>query len=131
MGPSKPAVVPGQRRIVNFEKLRLKEVFVRITFYNTLLIFLIFLSFSGSPVETKGARGVTASGGAGDVSPFARSSAFRTFRASRFSFCLIACFEGCAEVKMRYLVNNAYNTEVVTLFIVLLYPRTQRRKTYY
>lgn len=74
-------------------------------FYNTLLIFLIFLSFSGSPVETNGARAVTVSGGAGDVSPFARSSAFRAFRASRFSFCLIACFEGCAEVKIRYLAN--------------------------
>ena len=62
----------------------------------TLLRFLIFLSFSGSPVETKGAR-EAAAGGGGEASPRAFSSALRAFAFSRFSFCLSACFEGAAK----------------------------------
>lgn len=64
----------------------------------TLLIFLIFLSLSGSPVDTNGVLLVAAveAGLGGDTSPCAFSSALRALRASRFSFCFIAAFDGPA-----------------------------------
>lgn len=77
----------------------------------TLLRFFIFLSFSGSPVEMNGARGVVAAAAGGEVvSPLAFSSALRALRASRFSFCLIACFDGAA--KPNYNISVCERTNI-------------------